>query len=529
MVHKNLRTLLYYVVGVTAVCLMIEVSKRSSGLDPALYVVETEASHNLVSPPAAPASSSIAGVVDDEVIPRRNRGRPGSIEKAAAAKEKEIDNLVEDKSDKEKFKLWKASMKISPEEVGLFKKWKQEQGRSKKQLRLKQEDYEDEDEEEDERNEEDGDEDEEDEDKGEEEDIEKKSNKKISNARAEEDDESDGYDDPEEEEEDGEGDEYPEGVTEYDPPDSLHSCTDITMTDRLLDRANTASKACARLRDEIGEEKKLYNRLRWAVPERLLYCPVFKAASTSWLVNFLKLSNRTSKINPKAGNLHKKSINLFPAPATFKLRKKIFAESTKFIVVRHPFERLVSAYRDKLAGFTRNPSYLAMRKHVIDKYRKNKKSKSQIPTFRESFDFILAELEKREAGSEKILIDGHFMPYSSRCKPCSMSYDVIIKFETLEEDSQYLIEQCGLDDRIGVLHENQAPTGPETKQGFKNKSKKVKKGEEKAKKAITNTKTALDFFRDIPTSKIRKLYQHYRHDFEIFGYSGEEYLNIESS
>jgi len=528
MVHKNLRTLLYYVVGVTAVCLMIEVSKRSSGLDPALYVVETEASHNLVSPPAAPASSSIAGVVDDEVIPRRNRGRPGSIEKAAAAKEKEIDNLVEDKSDKEKFKLWKASMKISPEEVGLFKKWKQEQGRSKKQLRLKQEDYdEDEDEEEDERNEEDGDEDEEeDEDKNEvdeEEDIEKKSKKKIS------DDESDGYDDPEEEEEDGEDDEYPEGVTEYDPPDSLHSCTDITMTDRLLDRANTASKACARLRDEIGEEKKLYNRLRWAVPERLLYCPVFKAASTSWLVNFLKLSNRTSKINPKAGNLHKKSINLFPAPATFKLRKKIFAESTKFIVVRHPFERLVSAYRDKLAGFTRNPSYLAMRKHVIDKYRKNKKSKSQIPTFRESFDFILAELEKREAGSEKILIDGHFMPYSSRCKPCSMSYDVIIKFETLEEDSQYLIEQCGLDDRIGVLHENQAPTGPETKQGFKNKSKKVKKGEEKAKKAITNTKTALDFFRDIPTSKIRKLYQHYRHDFEIFGYSGEEYLNIESS
>lgn len=528
MVHKNLRTLLYYVVGVTAVCLMIEVSKRSSGLDPALYVVETEASHNLVSPPAAPPSSSIAGVVDDEVIPRRNRGRPGSIEKAAA-KEQEIDNLVDDKSDKEKFKLWKASMKISPEEVGLFKKWKQEQGRSKKQLRLKQEDYEDEDEEEDERNEEDGDEDEEDEDKDEEEDIEKKSNKKISNARAEEDDESDGYDDPEEEEEDGEDDEYPEGVTEYDPPDSLHSCTDITMTDRLLDRANTASKACARLRDEIGEEKKLYNRLRWAVPERLLYCPVFKAASTSWLVNFLKLSNRTSNINPKAGNLHKKSINLFPAPATFKLRKKIFAESTKFIVVRHPFERLVSAYRDKLAGFTRNPSYLAMRKHVIDKYRKNKKSKSQIPTFRESFDFILAELEKREAGSEKILIDGHFMPYSSRCKPCSMSYDVIIKFETLEEDSQYLIEQCGLDDRIGVLHENQAPTGPETKQGFKNKSKKVKKGEEKAKKAITNTKTALDFFRDIPTSKIRKLYQHYRHDFEIFGYSGEEYLNIESS
>ena len=87
------------------------------------------------------------------------------------------------------------------------------------------------------------------------------------------------------------------------------------------------------------------------MPERLLYCPVFKAASTSWLVNYLKLSNST--LSAKSGNLHKRITDLFPPPATFKLRKKIFAESLKFLIVRHPFERLVSAYRDKLAGFSR--------------------------------------------------------------------------------------------------------------------------------------------------------------------------------
>jgi hypothetical protein len=45
-----------------------------------------------------------------------------------------------------------------------------------------------------------------------------------------------------------------------------------------------------------------------------------------------------------------------------------------------------------------------------------------------------------------------------------MDYDVIIKFETFEADSQYLIEQCGLEDKLSVVHENPAPTGPRTKQ-----------------------------------------------------------------
>ena len=137
--------------------------------------------------------------------------------------------------------------------VGLFKKWKQEQGRSKKQLRAKEENYDDEDGEEEEEEEDDDEEgDSEDDEEGEDEDedynevddsniIKRKTlnvmNPKILGTRKDEGD----VDDTEEEEEEKEGDEddeddYPEGVTEYDPPDSLHSCTDITMTDRLLER-----------------------------------------------------------------------------------------------------------------------------------------------------------------------------------------------------------------------------------------------------------------------------------------------------
>jgi len=520
MINKNLRSVLYYVTGVTMVCLMIEFSKRVpvGQLDPRLYVVETAKESELTNLPKSPPDEA-----DYDIVPKRNRGRvkePRVVEELNIA-----ENTIKDtRTNKEKFKEWKASMKISAEEMGLFKKWKLEQGLSKKQLRDKEVDINKEDEaEEDNDLQEKEEEDEEEEEEEKEEDKEGKVNVKVGektpnvDLQVENEFEDEKKIDPED------LIDYPEGIEEYEPPNLDHSCSDFTITDTLLERSKAVEAACSRLEDELGDQRRLYSRLRWAVPERLLYCPVFKAASTSWLINYLKLSNSTT--DPKSGNLHTKITNLFPPPATFKLRKQVFSESVKFIIVRHPFERLVSAYRDKLAGFSRNAHYLDMRKHIIQNYRKKTKDKSAIPTFRESVDFVLDELKKMEAGVSKIMIDGHFMPYSRRCVPCAINYDVIIKFETLEEDSKYLIEQCHLDHRLEVGHENPAPTGVRTQQGQKNKSKKVKTGKSLPDKNSGSAFQSLDFFKDIPVSKIKQLYEHYRHDFQIFGYSASEYLD----
>ena len=115
-----------------------------------------------------------------------------------------------------------------------------------------------------------------------------------------------------------------------------------------------------------------------------------------------------------------------------------------------------------------------------------------------------------------------FCFHCRRCIPCAIDYDVIIKFETLEEDSQYLIEQCHLEDKLKVIHENAAPTGARTPQGQKNKSKKGKSGQP-AVKPSDNSKT-LEFFKDIDKEKIKQLYEHYKFDFQIFDYSAEEYF-----
>merc|ERR1712045_22128 len=162
------------------------------------------------------------------------------------------------------------------------------------------------------------------------------------------------------------------------------------------------------------------------------------------------------------------------------------------------------------------------RKVIIKKYRKDLSDKSAIPTFSESVDFVLDELKKMESGSSNLVIDGHFMPYTRRCIPCAIDYDVIIRFETLEEDSQYLIEQCHLDNKIGVSHENAAPTGARTAQGQKNKSKKVKAGKAEPDKSSSSSAQSLKYYQDIDPEKMKEQYNHYLLDFEIFGYSAEE-------
>ena len=348
MLNKNLRSILYYVVTVSVLCLMIEFTKRipdpRTSLSPKYYEVVTAKQSELESLPKVHKDEEA-----EDVIPRRNRGRPPV---------KESPQEESPKDEKAKFREWKVKHNVKSDERGLFKKWKKEMragaGKSFSASEIKQQ-------------------------------------KRVESVRDlevepdQEDEEVKGKE-PQGYEDDLSVDEneidtddlvdYPGGATKYFPA-ADSSCSDFTMTSSFEERRARVRDNCKKL--EVNQ-KILYSRLRWALPERLLYCPVFKAASTSWLMNYFKLSNSTS--NPKEGNLHSKITNLFPPPATFKLRKQIYSESVKFIVVRHPFERLVSAYRDKLAGYTRNEHYLDMRKVIIKNYRKNKSDKSAIPTFK---------------------------------------------------------------------------------------------------------------------------------------------------
>ena len=102
----------------------------------------------------------------------------------------------------------------------------------------------------------------------------------------------------------------------------------------------------------------------------------------------------------------------------------------KFMVVRHPLDRLVSAWIDKFLH-PKDFDYILLNRHgpaILSKYRPWL-SEAQIKSgkgvfFQEMIQYILA-------GHQNAHWDG---PYSRTCQPCRINFDAIVKLETFNSD-----------------------------------------------------------------------------------------------
>ena len=106
----------------------------------------------------------------------------------------------------------------------------------------------------------------------------------------------------------------------------------------------------------------------------------------------------------------------------------------KFMVVRHPIDRLVSAYIDKLANRATNEFYehkIGVR--VLQRLRPNApeevKQSGRGVTFPEFVKYL----------TEVHMTDRHFDTYQDHCHPCLINYDYIGKLETQKTDSNFII------------------------------------------------------------------------------------------
>uniref|UniRef100_A0A8B9PBY8 Carbohydrate sulfotransferase n=1 Tax=Apteryx owenii TaxID=8824 RepID=A0A8B9PBY8_APTOW len=104
----------------------------------------------------------------------------------------------------------------------------------------------------------------------------------------------------------------------------------------------------------------------------------------------------------------------------------------KFIFVRNPMERLLSAYRNKFGEI--KEYQLKYGVEIVRRYRKSGgQSAGDDVTFSEFLRYLLDEEAER--------MNEHWMPIYNLCQPCAVRYDFIGSYERLNADANYVLEQ----------------------------------------------------------------------------------------
>ncbi|CAF1361339.1 unnamed protein product [Adineta steineri] len=127
---------------------------------------------------------------------------------------------------------------------------------------------------------------------------------------------------------------------------------------------------------------------------------------------------------------------------------QIFSSSfTRTIFVRHPFERLASAYKERIATLSKDriepePEYDAMRMEICYKRVISEKIPSEdscmntIPSFEDFVRYILLATYRPNGIAR---MNFHWQPYSTLCQVCKFQYNFVGKYELFNEDfSQFL-------------------------------------------------------------------------------------------
>ncbi|XP_024587908.1 carbohydrate sulfotransferase 11 isoform X1 [Neophocaena asiaeorientalis asiaeorientalis] len=235
----------------------------------------------------------------------------------------------------------------------------------------------------------------------------------------------------------------------------------------------------------------------------LIYCYVPKVACTNWKRLMMVLTGRGKYSDPMeipANEAHVsanlKTLNQYSIPEINHRLKSYM----KFLFVREPFERLVSAYRNKFTQKYNTSFHKRYGTKIVRRQRKNATQealrKGDDVKFEEFVAYLIDPHTQREEPFNE-----HWQTVYSLCHPCHIHYDLVGKYETLEEDSNYVLQLAGVGSYLKF------PTY--------------------AKSTRTTDEMTTEFFQNISSEHQTQLYEVYKLDFLMFNYSVPSYLKLE--
>ena len=231
---------------------------------------------------------------------------------------------------------------------------------------------------------------------------------------------------------------------------------------------------------------------------RVLYCQVPKVASTNWLRVFILLSGKvqaSSLMSLKAFDVHGQYDHhlTYLSDLTTSEVRHVLRNYFKFIVVREPFERLLSAYRNKMEAQTNSSRFFHNRfgREIIKTYRDNPSEQS----LEKGNDVTFLEFVKYVVDFDGLELNEHWAQFYNLCMPCVVNYNFVSKYHRIQQDSKKILQTINVADFIQF---------PPRSAAYK------------------NTKTEgllLNYYKSIPRKYLKKLWTVYKSDFVLFNYT----------
>jgi dermatan 4-sulfotransferase 1 len=220
---------------------------------------------------------------------------------------------------------------------------------------------------------------------------------------------------------------------------------------------------------------------------KLLYCYIPKVASSNIKRLILTLQNLTDDSN--AIKYFDQRGFEFLSDVTPHERNHFVSTFFKFLFVRQPLDRILSAYRNKFQE--KNVQFeLLFGREIVRKYRKpsvTSNRKGHV-TFQEFVRYLIDKENPLQQMNE------HWMPMYELCQPCYMNYDFVGSFEDLDFDTSALLAK---------LHAPKRVTFPK-KQSFY--------GKHLDKKGVAR------FYMNLTAEEYKSLHGRYMDDFKCFSY-----------
>lgn len=187
---------------------------------------------------------------------------------------------------------------------------------------------------------------------------------------------------------------------------------------------------------------------------KLLYCEIPKAGSSNWL----KLFSVLNGIYNGTRSLSNNAVHYLPQVLLSHLTKSERVHAlrtyTKFLVVREPMERALSAFRDKLERKPEfgGPMFRYLASKIVEKYRSPDSSfsisrtLSKVPRFDEFVEFVT------DPNNTQLMLHysepRHWQPQSDLCYPCNIDYDYVLHMENIKYEADFMFRAEGLPSNV---------------------------------------------------------------------------------